>query len=304
MQQAGGYEILGELGRGGAGTVYLACQVSLDRRVAMKVLSTSDRGMADRLLAEAKVLAELRDPNIVSVIDFGELDGQPWYTMTYCGGGTLAGIIDRDGALSPGQAAAVGSAIAGALATLHARGIVHRDVKPGNILLTDDGSVLLGDLGTALDAKAERVTTTGAVLGTMGYTAPELISGEAPTSASDVFSLGVVMSEMLAGQRPFRGGHIAAVIDAIRSGNYVPLATEAPNTPPAMTELVEQTLSTNPADRPTDLRAWSAALSVAAPVAALRPAPPTQLDDSLSLTMASGRQRTPSNTVPVVPVDK
>jgi hypothetical protein len=285
------------LGRGGSGTVYLARQESLGRLVAMKVLTVGDATMAERLLAEARVLAELRDPHLMDVIDFGVADGTPWYTMTYCGGGTLAEIIARDGSLPPAQVAMVGGAVASALGTLHARGIVHRDVKPGNILLTNDGDVVLGDLGTALDARAERVTTTGAVLGTMGYTAPELISGEAPTPASDVFSFGVVLYESLTGERPFRGGHIAAVIDAIRGGRHEPVIHLARSTPPAMSALVEQMLSVDPSQRPRDMQEVAGRVRGAVAPARLRPKPPGGAVAPATMAIASGRDR-------VVPVQE
>lgn len=271
MERIPGYEILGELGRGGAGTVYLARQESLQRLVALKVLSTSDPGMAERLLGEAQLLADLRHPSIVSVYDSGIVDGRPWYSMTYCGGGTLAQILQRDGALSAGQAAAVMSAVAEALDALHQRGVVHRDVKPGNVLFDDKGVPHLGDLGTALDAKAERVTTSGAVLGTIGYTAPEMVSGGEPTAAADVFSLGVLGYEVLAGVRPFAGAHIVAVIDAIREGRHVPLAEAAPGAPGALVDLVEQALSVDPAGRPGDLKGWATDVRRAAPPARVVP---------------------------------
>ncbi len=297
--QVEGYELVGEIGRGGAGTVYLARQNSLGRLVAMKVLSTRDPELAARLVAEARVLAELDDPHIVSVIDVGDGGGgvEPWYTMTYCGGGTLADVLGRDGTVTPGQAVTLGVAVARGLSTIHRRDIVHRDVKPGNILLTDRGNVLLGDLGTALDAHAERVTTTGAVLGTVGYAAPELIAGDEPTSASDVFSLGVVLYEALAGFRPYRGGHIAAVMDAIRSGIHVPLHEAAPSVPAAIADLVEQALAVDPARRPDNLDEWAGALGAAHTAEPLVAAPPAELDGSLTTTVGALRTRAVPTTV-------
>jgi hypothetical protein len=143
-----------------------------------------------------------------------------------------AQVIQRDGALRPGQVAAVVAPIADALATLHNRGVVHRDVKPVNIMFDDVGTPYLGDLGTALDANAERVTTSGAVLGTIGYTAPEMVSGGVPSPASDVFSLGVLAYEALAGFRPFAGSRILA-LSRIRSGREMSTARCWPATHPA-----------------------------------------------------------------------
>ncbi len=298
MEQVAGYHILGELGRGGAGTVYLARQDSLNRRVALKVVSTRDPDLSARLLGEAQLLGELRHPNIIAVYDTGLIDGRPWYSMTYCGGGTLAQVLQRDGALTPGQVVGLVSPLADALATLHERGVVHRDVKPGNVLFDDNGTPYLGDFGTALDAKAERVTTSGAVLGTIGYTAPEMVSGGLPSPASDVFSLGVLAYEALAGVRPFAGSHIVAVIDAIRSGSFIPLMQAAPGTPPQMAALIEQALAVNPAARPRDLRAWSSQLRA---TVALAPIAPVRTQDDAGPTIGTVSNRVvPAPIAPVV----
>lgn len=285
-----GYELLGELGRGGAGTVYLARQQSLNRLVALKVVSTASDELADRLLSEARLLSELRHPNVVSVFDSGLTEGRPWYSMTYCGGGTLADIIQRDGRLLPGQTTHVLIPLADALAELHARGIVHRDVKPGNVLFDEQGHIYLGDLGIALDGKSDRVTTSGAVLGTIGYSAPEMMAGESPSPASDIFSLGVLAYESLSGERPFSGPHIFAVMDAIRSGRYIPLTDASPDCPPTMADLVSRALSAEPGSRPTDLRAWAAQLRAVAPPSFVQPSARSQPSPSTVVVSSSRRK--------------
>jgi serine/threonine-protein kinase len=281
-----GYDVLERIGRGGAGTVYLARQRSLDRLVALKILDVGGGVTPDRFLREAQVLAQIHHPHLVDVIDHGMADGQPWYAMRYCGGGSVSEILARDGVLTPGTAVTIGASVAEALAALHDRGIVHRDVKPANVFLTDEGDVLLGDLGVAFSLESDRVTTSGQVLGTMGYTAPELLSGLAPSPATDVFALGVMLYELVSGQKPFRGAHPAAVIDAIGKGRWQPLAEVAPQAPTALVELVEQTLAGEPAARPGDLRLWADELRWALREAGDRPGRvepiTTRIDPSLA----------------------
>jgi serine/threonine-protein kinase len=286
MNRIGVYEIVGELGRGGMGVVYLARQPSLDRLVAIKVLAVDDAAMAERLENEARRLADLRHPNIVTVIDVGREEGQPYFVMTYCGGGTLAGVLERDGRLSAGQTAGVLASVAEALAEVHGHGLVHRDVKPSNVLLSEGGQPYLGDLGIAVDSGVDHPTTTGAVLGTIGYTAPEIIEGGKVTPAADVFGLGVLGYQLLVGEQPYRGAHIAAVMDAVRAGRRRSLPEAAVDAPPALCELIEQALSTAPGDRPSDLEAWARALRDAA-----RPEPltPVAQPEVTGATVHSGR---------------
>jgi hypothetical protein len=264
MTHIGGYEIIGELGRGGMGVVFLARQPSLDRLVAIKLLAIDDPALAERLEQEARRLADLRHPNIVTVIDVGREQGQPFYVMTYCGGGTLSAVLERDGRLRPGQASGVLASMAEALAEVHERGLVHRDVKPSNVLLSEGGQPYLGDLGIAIDSGADRPTTTGAVLGTIGYTAPEIIEGGKVTPAADVFGLGVLAYQLVAGEQPYRGAHIAAVMDAVRAGRRRPLIEAAPDAPPELCALIESAMATDPAERPSDLKAWARQLHDAA----------------------------------------
>jgi serine/threonine protein kinase len=291
--QIGPFEVVSEIGRGGMGVVYLARQPSLDRLVAVKVLGVRDPELSQRLRREAELLSELQHPHIVSVLDVGEENGDPYYAMTYCSGGSIAKLLERDGRLSPGQASTVLVAVSEALAALHARGFVHRDVKPSNVLLSGDGDPYLGDFGLALSGDASRVTTSGAVLGTIGYSAPELLENAAAGAGTDVFSLGVLGYQMLSGQLPFRGDHLASVLDAVRSGRHVPLAEVAPDTPSALAVLVQRAMATDPSDRPDDLREFARQLRAAVPTAAIIPiAPPP--DD---LTVRTRAKHTSDETI-------
>src|SRR4051812_3968704 len=146
-EQIGSYEVLRELGRGGMGIVYLARQPGLDRLVALKIISPATPDFAARLRTEALALASLQHPHIVGVIDVGEDDGKPFYVMPYFAGGTMAQVLERDGRLAPAQVSAVLTATASALAAMHAHAVLHRDVKPSNILLSGTGDPYLADFG-------------------------------------------------------------------------------------------------------------------------------------------------------------
>ena len=250
----GGFTLLSELGRGGMGVVYLARQDALDRLVAIKLLAAEATDHAARLRHEAQVLSELQNPYVVSVIDVGEFEGRPYLVMPYLGGGSLADVLRRDGHLTPGQTAGVLAAVAEALAAAHSRGILHRDVKPNNILFSASGDPYLSDFGIATGSSATR-TTTGELLGTVGYFAPETIAGSSASAASDVYGLGVVGYVALAGRMPFQAENLVAALDAARSGQFDPLGDVAPDAPPKLVGLITSCLAFDAAARPADLRA-------------------------------------------------
>jgi actin-like ATPase involved in cell morphogenesis len=271
----GGYEVLAELGRGGMGVVYLARQESLGRLVAVKTLPSLDGALTARLEREAAVLSELQHPHIATVLDIGTDDRGTYVVMPFFAGGTLSHVLDSTGSISAGAAAGVLASVAEALAATHSRGFLHRDVKPSNVLLSTDGDVYLADYGLAFPLlDASRMTSSRAVLGTAAYTAPEVIADEPPTPAADVYALGITGYQLLAGRTPFSGTNVLAVLDAIRRAEAEPLDDLAPGVPKEMVELIAAAMAPNAADRPSDLRAWAAALRASTPADTVSPAPP------------------------------
>src|SRR5829696_1042548 len=199
---------LGELlGGGGMANVYLARDDVLGRDVALKVLRgqyANDEDFVERFRREAKNAAALNHPDIVQVYDQGHTEDRTYYiAMEYVPGGTLAQRIKGEGPLDPGEAAGVASRVADALAVAHARGIVHRDIKPQNVLLSATGEAKVADFGIARAVSASTVTETSLILGTAAYMSPEQVRGERVGPASDFYSLGVVLYEMLTGQLPY-----------------------------------------------------------------------------------------------------
>jgi serine/threonine-protein kinase len=203
----GRYQLDRALGSGGMAIVYLAHDRELDRVVAVKRLADNlahDRSFRDRFLREAQLAAPLSHPNVVRVYDFGhDPDGRPFIVMEYVEGGSLAEALARDGALSPARVLAVARDCCAGLAYAHAAGLVHRDLKPQNLLLDPDCRVKIADFGIArtLD-DGTSLTLTGSVLGTAGYLAPEQAGGEQVTAAADIYGLGVTLHQLATGTMP------------------------------------------------------------------------------------------------------
>ncbi len=203
----GRYRLDRALGSGGMAIVYLAHDRELDRVVAVKRLADNlshDRSFRDRFLREAQLAAPLSHPNVVRVYDFGhDGDGRPFIVMEYVEGGSLAEALARDGALSPARVVAVARDCCAGLACAHAAGLVHRDLKPQNLLLDLDGRVKIADFGIArtLD-DGTSLTLTGSVLGTAGYLAPEQAGGAQVTAAADIYGLGVTLHQLATGTMP------------------------------------------------------------------------------------------------------
>ncbi|HAO32294.1 MAG TPA: protein kinase [Candidatus Competibacter sp.] len=209
-----GYTILRQIGEGGMATVYLAVQESLGRQVALKVMR-STRGNAehfiDRFLKEARIIAQLQHPQIITIYDFGSHDGQSYFSMEFLPEGTLAQQI-ADG-LSPERAQAIIRSICPALAYAHRQGIIHRDIKPQNILFRQDGAPVLSDFGIAktLDADDTQLTAPGLAIGSPTYMSPEQITGKKLDNRSDLYSLGIVFYEMLVREPPYRSDDIFGI---------------------------------------------------------------------------------------------
>jgi eukaryotic-like serine/threonine-protein kinase len=203
---AGRYRVLRAIGRGGMGTVWLCRDEVLGREVAVKQIGALPGESATetkRAMREARSAAALNHPNAVAVYDVVDHGGRPWLVMEYVEGQTLADEISRDGQLSPQRVADIGAQLAGALARAHERGIVHRDIKPGNVLIDKAGRPKISDFGIARGHGDEKLTQIGFITGTPGYLSPELARGCDPLPASDVWALGATLYEAVEGQSPY-----------------------------------------------------------------------------------------------------
>ena len=213
----GRYELLRRIARGGMADVYLARDVSLDRQVAVKVLFpefANDPSFVERFRREAKAAANLNHPNIVGIYDWGQEQGTYYIVMEYVVGRSMADVLRSTGPLSPDRAAEIASDVAEGLSSAHGAGLVHRDIKLGNIIVSDDGQVKVADFGiaTALAQRAgDNLTHIGSVMGTATYFSPEQARGKALDGRSDLYSLGVVLYEMIVGRPPFTADTSTAV---------------------------------------------------------------------------------------------
>ena len=268
-----------ELGRGGMATVYLARDLRQRRPVAVKVLDAELAMLlgAERFLREIELTASLQHPHILPLFDSGSADGLLYYVMPHVTGESLRARLVRERQLSVSDAARIAIEVASALEYAHKRGVVHRDVKPENILLADDGSALVADFGIALavsHAADERITATGLSVGTPQYMAPEQARAERDLDARvDVYALGCVLYEMLAGEPPFTGPTAHAITTRVLTEAPRPLTAERPTVPPQMDAAVRIALAKLPADRFPSARAFAEALEVARTTAAPHPSP-------------------------------
>jgi serine/threonine-protein kinase len=251
---AGHYTIERELGRGGMATVYLAQDVRHDRPVALKVLhpDLAHSLGPERFQREIRLAARLQHPHILTVHDSGEAAGQLWFTMPYVEGESLRQRLARDKQLPVDEAVRIAREAAQALEYAHQHGVIHRDVKPENLLLTQDGNTLVADFGIArtLAGGGERLTETGLAIGTPAYMSPEQASGEHDVGPrSDVYSLGAVLFEMLTGEAPFTGATPQAVIAKRFTGEVPSVRKTRPNAPESLDQVIGRSLALVPADR-------------------------------------------------------
>ncbi|MCW2970166.1 MAG: serine/threonine protein kinase [Solirubrobacterales bacterium] len=251
---AGRYELGAVLGRGGMGTVHRATDLILERTVAVKLLpaalAAEDASHVTRFEREARAAASLTHPGVVAIYDSGEDEATRFIVMECVEGRSLSEVLREDAPLQPARAAAIASRVAGALAAAHAAGIIHRDVKPGNVMLADDGAVKVLDFGIARSLDGSTLTQNAAVLGTAGYMAPEQALGERADERSDIYSLGCLLYALLTGSPPFSGDAAAAV--AHQHVNSAPRPPSAGNraVSPALDALVMQMLAKSPDARP------------------------------------------------------
>ena len=245
---AGRYTLDREIGRGGMGAVWLARDEVLGRDVAIKRIGAAPGGTSpdlERAEREARLAARLNHPHVVAVFDLVTEEDEQWLVMEYVAGVTLAELVRRDGALTPDEASPLVGQAADALAAAHSAGIVHRDVKPSNILVTPDGQVKLSDFGIARAEADASLTQTGLVTGSPAYLAPEVASGEQATAASDVWSLGATLYHALDGRPPYEVG------DNLMGALYRIVHDDPPRLANAgwLAPLLERTMTRDPGER-------------------------------------------------------
>ena len=250
----GRFRIDGTLGRGGMAVVYLAHDTELGRPVAVKVLA--DHGMEDhsfraRFAREARIAAGLTHPNVVQVFDVGEEAGRPFIVMEYVEGETLGDELRRERRLPPERVIDVARQCCAGLACAHAAGLVHRDIKPQNLLVTADGAVKIADFGVAHALDQTRLTLTGSIVGTARYLAPEQTVSTRVTGAADVYALGVVMYELLTGRPPHPGDSLPELVLAKRRESAKPPRALRPEIPAQLDAAVVSCLAAAPERRPT-----------------------------------------------------
>ena len=260
----GRYELLRRIARGGMADVYLARDASLDRQVAVKVLFpefANDPSFVERFRREAKAAANLNHPNIVGIYDWGQEQGTYYIVMEYVVGRSMADVLRSTGPLSPDRAAEIASDVAEALSSAHSAGLVHRDIKLGNIIVSDDGQVKVADFGiaTALAQRAgDNLTHIGSVMGTATYFSPEQARGKALDGRSDLYSLGVVLYEMIVGKPPFTADTSTAVAVKHVQERPLPPSMLGVSVAQSLEAIILKLLAKNPANRyprADDLRA-------------------------------------------------
>ena len=259
------YELLEPVGSGGMATVWRARDLRLGRTVAVKLLRpqyAEDDRFVERFESEARHAASLAHPNIAPIHDTGVDGDERYIVMEFVDGASLAEVLAEHGRLPPFEAVSLVAAAARGLAVAHRRGIVHRDVKPGNLLLGRDGRLRVVDFGIARALTTARVTATGLVLGSVPYLSPEQTRGEEATASSDLFSLGVVLYELLTGRLPWSSDTPAATALARLSETAPPPSKIVADLPPGLDAIVARALAADPADRYPSARAFADALEV------------------------------------------
>ncbi|MGH7628291.1 MAG: serine/threonine-protein kinase, partial [Gemmatimonadales bacterium] len=300
---AGHYDIRGELGRGGMATVYLAQDLALDRKVAIKVMSPA-LAMGDgieRFKREARTAASLSHPNIIPVFGVYHTEELLYFVMKYVEGRPLDGIIRELGALPIPMVQAILGQVASAFGYAHRHGVIHRDIKPANILIDDEGWAVVTDFGIAKVSDSKGLTMTGLSVGTPTYMSPEQVAGDSVTPASDQYALGILAYEMLTGKPPFHGANPMAMMYAHVHQPPPPLEQARPDCPEPLRAAVMRMLDKDPANR------WP---SVEDAIVAIGTPPPLSHDDptrsqliELARTGANERlagiPRTPKSPIPL-----
>jgi serine/threonine-protein kinase len=283
---SGRYELGRAVGNGGMGEVYEAYDQKLSRRVAVKCLKPGFGGTHhERFVREVRHAAAFIHPNVVTVFDVGDDEGSPYFVMELVDGHTLAAELKEKGRLTTEEAVRIADGVLAGLAAAHARDLVHRDVKPANVLLGADGGVKLADFGIAkaVHDAAPSLTAVNDIIGTPTYLAPEQAGGEPTGPATDLYAVGVLLYEMLAGEPPFRGDSPMATALAHRDAPVPPLVDKRPDVPNRLARAIERALEKDPTRRYHDADEMRAAL-----------------DDAMAGTAGAGVEPTTESTTPVV----
>lgn len=253
----GRYQVRARVARGGMATVYVATDLRLDRRVAVKIMHAhlaDDESFRERFIQEARSAARLAHPNVVNVFDQGQDDALAYLVMEYLQGITLRDLLGEYGRLTADQTMDIVEAVLSGLVAAHKAGIIHRDLKPENVLLADDGRIKIADFGLARAASTH--TGTGqALLGTIAYLSPELVTRGIADTRSDIYAVGIMMYEMLVGEQPFRGEQPVQIAYQHANDSVPAPSLGNPEVPPALDELVLWATARNPEGRPRDARA-------------------------------------------------
>ena len=263
------------------GTVFAATDEKLNRKVAIKVLAdhlAGDESFVERFRREAQAAAGLSHPNIATVYDYGEENGCHFIVMEIANGRDLARVLRDEGPLPSDRVAAIVPQICAALGHAHAAGIVHRDVKPANIILDEDDHLKVTDFGIARAAGDSKLTLTGTVLGTAHYISPEQANGDTLTPKSDIYSLGVVAYELLTGALPFTGESLMAVAMRHVSDEFPRPSELNPSVPPSMDAIVERATRKDPSDRFSDTTEMAMAVAAVTDTAPLGPGSTTPIE--------------------------
>lgn len=266
----GPYLIRGTLGEGSSAVVYLAHRDGDGQVVALKVLRpqlTADAQFRRRFLREARTAAEVTHPNLLPVLDQGEIDGRVFLVIAHAPGGSLATVILENAPLSLDRTLSIADDVAAGLDALHAAGIVHRDVKPSNVMMLADGSAALADFGLAKGRAYTALTSIGRPLGTLAYLAPERVRGGEATVASDLYSFGCLVYECFSGALPFRDTNLYQLAFAHLGREPQSLMSIRPDISRYVDEVVLGALAKQPADRPISARALVESLNAAARLA-------------------------------------
>lgn len=248
----GPYELRTLIGRGGMGEVYRAYDIRKDREIALKLLPTdlaSDDQYRARFQREARMAARLQEPHIIPIHDYGELNGVLFIDMRLVDGKDLRSMLQRGSLMRPDAVVHIITQLADALDAAHRDGLVHRDVKPENVLLLQSGFIYLADFGIAARTDEDRITSGGEALGSFSYMAPERFGDEPAGPAVDIYSLGCLMYELLGSQPPFRRGSVSALIHAHLNERPEPLSRLRPGLPSALDKVLDRALAKNPHDR-------------------------------------------------------
>lgn len=264
----GGYRILERLGRGGVGEVHRAVQQSLSREVALKTIRpevTLDANVLSRFEREMRIAASFAHPNLVKIFDGGVREGTPFIAMELLRGETLHSSIQDHGPMEWRKALSIARGILAGLESLHDHDVLHRDVKPSNIFLTSSGGVKLLDFGAALMLEESRITSPGVLVGTVSYMAPELFLGQRASTASDLWSFGCILYEMVVGRGPFLDSGVAGILQATLERNFELPSRHDPDIPPGFDTLVLLLLELDPGSRPPDARSVLHALHAISP---------------------------------------